>query len=216
MIENKYQEKVKFLYIIVCVLLVLMIGMFIYFQSKIKEHDNNFNASGNMTMALFKRINSVIELNNLDSDLYKYIINPSDWKEILKKECALTLDDLDDYTIEKILLKQKNEMTGDDLSEWTITFNISDDGSFDYFTKLIYQKISDILVMTHNDTSKVESFKEGRGYYDINSFSEATYNNMYYDYIKTMSDGSTGGPKIKIKLLYLEDTNQIKMEINKF
>jgi hypothetical protein len=39
---------------------------------------------------------------------------------------------------------------------------------------------------------------------------------MYYDYIKTLSDGVTGGPKIKIKLLYLEDTNQIKMEINKF
>ena len=39
---------------------------------------------------------------------------------------------------------------------------------------------------------------------------------MYYDYMKTLSDGSTGGPKVKVKILYLEETNQIQIEVNKF
>ncbi len=47
------------------------------------------------------------------------------------------------------------------------------------------------------------------------SFSEATYNNMYYDYMKTMEDGSTGGPKVKIKVLE-EENNKVRIEINKF
>ncbi len=209
-------KKDKLLYIVIICLIATMIGMFCYFESKFKNQEEHLRANSNISIALFKRLNSVIELNYLDSDLYKYLINPSNWKEILKKECALSLDDLDNYPIEKILLKQRTDKTDDDLSEWTIIFNIGDDVSFNDFTKLMYQKISDILVLTDNDTSKVESFKEGRGYYDINSFEEATYNNMYYDYMKTMSDGSTGGPKVKIKIIYLEETNQIKMEINKF
>ena len=214
--KNNERKKDKNLYGVITLLIVLMVGMFFYFQSKLKDQEEHLRINSEMSIALFKRMNSVIELNYLDSDLYKYLINPTNWQETLKKECALNLDDLENYQIEKILLRQRTEMTEDDLSEWTIIFNVGDGSSFNDFTKLMYQKISDILVLTGNDTSKVESFNERKGYYDINSFEEATYNNMYYDYMKKLSDGSTGGPKVKIKILYLEDTNQIKMEINKF
>jgi hypothetical protein len=189
--------------------------MFAYFQNKLKDHEEQLRVNQEMSVALFKRINSVIELNYLDSDLYKYLVNPTDWIDTLKKEIALDLHELGNYKVEKVLVKQKTTMTEDDLSEWTIILNMDDKTSFTDFTKLIYQKIKDVLILTNNDTSQVESFKEGRGYYDINSFEEATYNNMYYDYMKTMGDGSTGGPKVKIKVLE-EENNKVRIEINKF
>ena len=204
------------MYVVIIALIVLIIGIFVYFNKKINNLNNHSEMNSQMIINVAQRINKMVELNYLDDGNYKYLINPKNWKELLKKETALDLNDLAKYQIDNVIVRQKKDMQEDDLSEYTVLINIMDDASFNDFTKLMYQKINNVLIYTGNDTSKVESFKEGRGYYDIASFEEATYNNMYYDYMKKLSDGSTGGPKVKIKILYLEETNQIKMEINKF
>lgn len=214
--KKSYFGNVKFLYGVIICLFGLIIGLFFFFQRKLniiqKDIENNYK----MSITGFKRLTNVIELNYLDTENFKYLVNSSNWSETLKRETLLNFDDLENFQVEKVIVRQENEMGPDDLSEFIITMNILNNSSFKDFTDLMYQKINKILVITDNDTSKVESFKEGRGYYDINSFEEATYNNMYYDYMKTMSDGSIGGPKIKVKILYMEETNQIKIEINKF
>ena len=214
--KKSYFRNVKFLYGVIICLFGLIIGIFFFFQRKLniiqKDIENNYK----MSITGFKRLTNVIELNYLDTENFKYLVNPSNWSETLKRETLLNFDDLENFQVEKVIVRQENEMGPDDLSEFIITMNILNNSSFKDFTDLMYQKINKILVITDNDTSKVESFKEGRGYYDINLFEEATYNNMYYDYMKTMSDGSIGGPKIKVKILYMEETNQIKIEINKF
>ena len=204
------------LYIVIVGLLVLMIGMFVYFQKRLNELQKHAETNSEIAINIYKKLNNTIELNYLSTDNYKYLINPSDWKETLKSETALNLDDLGIFKINKVIMRKNNNMESGDLNEYTITIDIPSGASFKEFTDLMYKKINDILILSDNDTSKVESFKEGRGYYDINSFEEATYNNMYYDYIKTLSDGTIGGPKVKVTILYLEETNQITMEINKF
>ena len=210
------QKKDKVLYTIIIGLVVLMIGMFCYFQSKINKYQEYVEGSSNAIVTMLKKISNVIELNYLDTDNFKYLVNPNNWEESLKNETALDLNNLGDYQIDKVIVRKYTNASEDDLNEYTIYLNMLNNKAFNDFTSLMYQKINEIFVITNNDTSKVESFKEGRGYYDISSFEEATYNNMYYDYMKTLSDGTTGGPKIKVKILYLEETNQIKMEINKF
>ncbi len=210
------QKKDKVLYTIIIGLVVLMIGMFCYFQSKINKYQEYVEGSSNAIVTMLKKISNVIELNYLDTDNFKYLVNPNNWEESLKNETALDLNNLGDYQIDKVIVRKYTNASEDDLNEYTIYLNMLNNKTFNDFTSLMYQKINEIFVITNNDTSKVESFKEGRGYYDISSFEEATYNNMYYDYMKTLSDGTTGGPKIKVKILYLEETNQIKMEINKF
>ena len=209
-------KKDKILYGVIIGLVVAIIIMFVHFQKRINNLEENAEASVNVSLALIKRLNNVIQLNYLNTDNQKYLINPDNWEETLERETALNFSDLDNYKIDKVIVRQHTDMTEDDLSEFTIIINIPSDSSFNDFTNKMYHKINEIFVKTDNDTSKVESFKEGRGYYDIESFEEATYNNMYYDYMKPMRDGSTGGPKVKVKILYLEETNQIKMEINKF
>ena len=210
------QKKDKILYGLIIGLVVIIVFMFNYFQKKIDSLEESADVGVKVSMAINKRLNNVIQLNYLNTDNQKYLINPIDWKETLEWETALNLSDLENYQVDKVIVRQYNEIGENDLSEFTIIINIPGDSSFNDFTNIMYQKINEIFVKTNNDTSKVESFKEGRGYYDIESFEEATYNNMYYDYMKPMSDGSTGGPKVKVKILYLEETNQIKMEINKF
>ena len=209
-------KKDKVLYLIIIILICLMIGMFIYFKNRLDIVQKHTESNMEMSIAIFKRLNKTIELNYLDTDNFKYLVNPNNWNELLKEETALSIDDLENFKIDKVIIKQRNDKSIDDVSEYTIIINMLGSSTFNDFTNLMYQKMNAILVETQNDTSKVESFKEGKGYYEISSFEEATYNNMYYDYMKTLSDGTTGGPKVKVKILYLEETNQIKMEINKF
>ena len=64
---------------------------------------------------------------------------------------------------------------------------------------------------------EVLSFKDGKGYYEIKSFSETTYNNIYYDFHdKRYEDYESTSTRNKIKIVYLENTNQVKIEINKY
>lgn len=214
MVENKDLKKVRLLYVVVIGLIMVIIAMFFYFNNKIDILQKHADSNSTMSINIFKRLNEIVELNQLDTANYRYLVNPSNWEEILKNETAMTLNDLNNYKISEVVVKEDTDLTVD--HEFVITINILKNGTFNDFTSLMYQKMINIFKETNNDTSKVESFKEGRGYYDIDSFEEATYNNMYYDYMKTMEDGSTGGPKVKVKILYLEETNQIKMEINKF
>ena len=216
MVENKDLKKVRLLYVVVFGLIILVLGIFFYFNNKIENLQKHAESNSILSVNLLKRINKIVELNHLDTENYKYLINPSNWEEILKKETGMTLSDLNNYKIDKVIVRESTDKESNVDHEFEITIKFLNNSPFNEFTSLIYQKMINIFEETNNDTSKVESFKEGKGYYDINSFDEATYNNMYYDYMLTREDGTTSGPKVKVKILYLEETNQIKMEINKF
>ena len=147
----------------------------------------------------------IVELNHLDTENAKYYVNPTNWQEQYKKENGISLDIPKEWKIDSIVIRRMTDSFG----EYTIILNKIGSVTFDDFARDLYNKMYDFAGL-------VESFKEGKGYYEIRSFNEATYNNMYYDYMTRDSEGVLSGPKIKVKLINLEETNQVKIEVNKF
>ena len=206
--ENKDLKKVRMLYVIIFGLILLILGEFYYFQNKFSEYNNVAEGQANAIIHTSKRINKLVEINHLDEENYKYLVNPNNWNEDLNEQIGMSLDIPENWKIDEVLVKRYNNKTKDDLDEFTITLIKSDDYSFTEFTTALYKKI-------YTTFGEVYSFNDKDKYYEILSFSEATYNNMYYDYMKTMEDGTTGGPKVKIKVLDQEN-NKVQIEINKF
>ena len=204
--ENKDLKKVRLLYFIVIGLIILVIFIFYYFNNKIKVLENNAEQSAQMIVNTAVRVTKMSELNYLDTERFTFLTNPKDWEKDLEKEIGMTIDVPDTWKFDKVVIRKSIE--DNDYDYFIITMIKSDNYSFDNFVNDLYNKI-------HDKFGEVDSFKEGRGYYEINSFSEATYNNMYYDYITTNEEGIETGTKPKIKILDQED-NIVKIEINKF
>ena len=197
-------KKIKMLYVIVIGLIMLLGGMFYYFQNKFDKLTEQTNINKSLSTFAYNLLDNVISLNGLKTENFEYVNNPKDWNNTLKSKTGLSLDIPKGWKLDNVSMKK----THDEVSSFIITLNKSNDITFNDFVKDMYKKIYAI-------SGLVESFKEGRGYYEIKSFSEATYNNMYYDYM-TIIDGITQGPKVKVKVTDLEDKNQVKVEISNF
>ena len=204
--EKRLKRRIKILLAVIVVLVFFIIGGITYFNQEIDNMKKDSLSRVESMFGILKKVNKVIELNRLNTEEFTYYINPSDWEDTLKKETGLTLEIPNNWTKNEVVVRKDNN--DESLSVFEITLDIKGNIVFNDFVDTLYKKLK-------NEFETVESFKEGKGYYEINSFSEATYNNMYYDYVTTLEDGSTGGPKVKIKLLELEK-NKIKIEINKF
>lgn len=203
--NNVLAKKIKILYVVVIGLIMLVMGIFFYYQSKYNELKEVTYAHTQESIYLSKKINQVIELNSLNTEDVKYDVNPSNWQEQYKKDNGMNFDIPKGWSKESVIIRK----LADSLGAYTIVLNKSGSITFDDFTKELYNKI-------YKFAGRVESFKEGKGYYEIRSFKEATYNNMYYDYMTRDSNGVLSGPRIKVKLLDLKDTNQVKIEVNKY
>ena len=208
--ENSDLKKVRVLYVLVIGLKILISGMLYYIQKRLDSVEKHAEANSKMAITLFQRLNNVIELNYLDTDNYQYLVNPKDWEDSLKKQTGLSLDIPNSWTLEKIIVRVENNKKNDsnNLDEYYIFLTKSETVSFKEFVDNLYNQIHD------NFEGEVLSFSDEKKYYAIKSFSEATYNNMYYDYVTYQSDGSYGGPRIKVKVL--DDESGVKIEINKF
>ena len=204
--EKRLKRRIKILLAVIVVLVFFIIGGITYFNQEIDNMKKDSLSRVESMFGILKKVNKVIELNRLNTEEFTYYINPSDWEDTLKKETGLTLEIPNNWTKNEVVVRKDNN--DESLSVFEITLDIKGNIVFNDFVDTLYKKLK-------NEFETVESFTEGKGYYEINSFSEATYNNMYYDYVTTLEDGSTGGPKVKIKLLELEK-NKIKIEINKF
>lgn len=95
------------MYVVIIALIVLIIGIFVYFNKKINNLNNHSEMNSQMIINVAQRINKMVELNYLDDGNYKYLINPKNWKELLKKETALDLNDLANYQIDNVIVRQK-------------------------------------------------------------------------------------------------------------
>ena len=197
-------KKIKMLYVVIIGLIMLLGGMFYYFQNKFDKLTEQTNINKSLSTFAYNLLDNVISLNGLKTENFEYVNNPKNWNNILKSKTGLSLDIPKGWKLDNVSMKK----THDEVSSFTITLNKSNGTTFNDFVKDMYKKIYAI-------SGLVESFKEGRGYYEIKSFSEATYNNMYYDYM-TIIDGITQGPKVKVKLTDLKDKNQVKVEISNF
>lgn len=205
--ENKDLKKVRLLYFIVISLIILILGIFYYFNNKISVLENYVEQNSQMIVNTAVRISKLSELNYLDTERFIYLTNPKDWEKDLEKQIGMTIDVPDTWRLDKVIVRKYVE-NEDSTDQFIITMIKSDNYSFNEFTTDLYKKI-------HDKFGEVDSFKEGKGYYEINSFSEATYNNMYYDYITMNEEGIETGTKPKIKIFEQEE-NIIKIEINKF
>lgn len=208
--ENSDLKKVRILYVVVIGLIFLMAGMFWYFNNKIELVQKHAEANSEMSIAINKRINKLAELNYLDSESYNYLVDPSDWEKTLKDQTGLSIDIPDSWKLDKVIVRKEKDKKKEYeyLDEYFIFLTKSNEVSFNEFVDELFKKIRDSF------EGDVLSFDDEKKYYEINSFSEATYNNMYYDYVTYQKDGSYGGPRIKVKVV--DGEKQVKIEVNKF
>ena len=156
------------------------------------------------------RMNDIIERNNLDTKDYFFLINQDSWQELLTKETGLIIPNNWEISYTKIK-RYTNEKSQ---SEFTLIIDLDDKLTFDEVADTLYSKA---LSLSEYDMP-LRSFDDVKKFYDINSFSEATYNNMYYDYPTDYdNEGRTTSTNlIKLKLLHLKDKNQAKLEVNNY
>ncbi len=187
------------------ILLIIIIVQTIYYNYRFENIRTSMYGLINGAVNLAERLDTVISLNNLEHYNYVIITDEAEWKPLLKEETGLTIPD--NWKISDVKVKKYREHKKS--SEFTLIFDLDDELSFDDMANGLYNKIEELSF----DGDPILSFN--KRYYEIKSFDEATYNNMYYDYIEEDSEtGTYGGPRIKLKLLYLEDTNQAKLEVN--
>ena len=110
MVENKDLKKVRLLYVVVIGLIMVIIAMFFYFNNKIDILQKHAESNSTMSINIFKRLNEIVELNQLDTANYRYLVNPSNWEEILKNETAMTLNDLNNYKISEVVVKEDTDL----------------------------------------------------------------------------------------------------------
>lgn len=212
--KKKLNKKTCVLYIIIITLVVMVVGCIIYMNCRINELSDRLEINNKVSIYTSTKLNEVIKLNKLNTNECKYIFNSDHWEELLSSNSGgfkIVIPDnwqLDTVEIYNCKFNQSDEP----LYEFTITLNVGGTITFNEFTKELYNQIKSL---DYNDI--VQSFnKDKGGYYEIASFEEATYNNMYYDYITVNNNGEEEGPRTKIKVLYLENENQVKIEVNKY
>lgn len=159
---------------------------------------------------------SNIQLNKkLDSILYHTasvhydlerieLKNDDSWPLVLKEQTGLDVKIPDGWTIESSLvqgMKNKNYA-------FKIVFNMSGEYTFNDFANDLFDQAKKIAWECYE--SDVESWKDK--YYVVNSFSDTTYGNIYYDKKDTNESGSSIRHKIKI----LQENNQVILEVDVF
>ena len=200
--ENKNKYNVLLL------LVVLVIISIIYTNYRISKINTLYNQSFKTLFNLEKDFNSIIKINKLDTEKCKFLIDSEEWEKKLSDNTGgLTINIPDGWSIIKteiLACKYHDEPT----NEFEMYLNMGGDTTFNDFTNLIFKEISVL-------GDEVMSFKENTGYYTIHSFEEATYNNMYYDYLVPSKSGLEEKIRTKIKILNLGNET-VKIEINKF
>ena len=130
--------------------------------------------------------------------------NDDSWMTLLKEKTGLDIKTPDGWSVSSSLvqgMKNKNYA-------FKIVFNMSGEYTFNDFTNNIFNQAKTIAWDCFE--SDVESWKDK--YYVINSFSETTYGNIYYD--KKDEDSVSSSTRHKIKLL--QENNQVILEVDKF
>ena len=184
-----------------CVLLgIVFILWLVIFNYEVKDLNNKINLLSEINIANTKKVNSIIELNDLDTDQYHLIFNSESILEEIKNATKLVINIPNDWQINSSKIKVYNN---DSSKEFTLIIN-KGQTSFDNFTKSIYDNIKSI-----DDNGIVQSFN--KRYYEINSFNEATYNNMYFDVLEDKNISI----RHKIKITNL-DKKEVKIEIDIF
>ncbi len=132
-------------------------------------------------------------------------------KRYMKDNLALEFELPDGVLYESVLIDANKYI--DDSDKYTLVFKLNE-MSFMDFANYLHGVLYDLVEFKELG---VESFKDGSGYYKINSFEEATYNNMYFDVNYSQIGESldyNAGFRNKMKLNYDENDNTVTILIN--
>lgn len=166
-----------------------------------------FNSYKKMEKILF---NNIAALSNINRKLNTIELNNNDsWMELMKDKTGLDIKIPDDWSVESSYVKYEKDIQ-DNCYEFRIVFNMDGNYTFDKFADDLFDQAKIISYDYHE--SNVESWKDGKGYYPVNSFEETTYGNIYYD--RSDYKGSSSALRHKVKIKRVD--NQLILEVNKF
>lgn len=152
------------------------------------------------------------DYSEFKEELGKYSITDiEEVKKYMKENLALEFDLPDGVLYESALIDSNKYI--DDFDKYTLVFKLNE-MSFMDFANYMHGVLYDLVEFKELG---VQSFKDGTGYYTINSFEEATYNNMYFD-VNYSQIGDLSRPdsgfRNKMKLKYDENNNTVSVLIN--
>ena len=153
------------------------------------------------------------DYSEFKEELGKYSITDiEEVKKYMKENLALEFDLPDGVLYESALIDSNKYI--DDFDKYTLVFKLNE-MSFMDFANYMHGVLYDLVEFKELG---VQSFKDGTGYYRINSFEEATYNNMYFDVnysqIGDLSHSDSACFRNKMKLKYDENNNTVSVLIN--
>ena len=121
--------------------------------------------------------------------------NDPKWATVLAEKTTLSFDFPEEWFVAHTYAeycKNREYFCGDE--KYEIIFNNVTEESFNEFTEELRLRLKEL-----DANNIVQSFKESTGYYEIASFDEAAFGNMYFD---EMPRGSSATPRHKVKLQY--------------
>jgi hypothetical protein len=160
---------------------------------------------------LYNTINTLLfYVNKIDTTLsIVELKNDESFPVLLKNKTGLEIDTPEGWTIESSLVKYYRDVNREDRNFlFRIVFNMNETYTYDDFTSYVFDQASKIAEDCYG--SDVESWKDG--YYAVNSFSETTSGNIYYD----LRDKDTFSSSTRHKIKIIKDGNQAIVEVDKF
>lgn len=175
-------------------------------------------------------IYSVVKVNMIENEFERKIFavysNFHKFKEEQGKVIITDIDEVKSYMKDNLALEFELPMGAKYVStlietnkfveqtdKYTLVVNLND-VKFNDFGNYMHSVLYDLVEFKELG---VESFKDGSGYYKINSFEEATYNNMYFDVNYSQIGESldyNANFRNKMKLNYDENDNTVTILIN--
>ncbi len=139
---------------------------------------------------------SNIETYYAISELNKEVLeNDASWEEVLAKRTTLEFNIPENWIVAHTYAEYcKNKEYFCGYERYEMTFSNVGDESFKEFAEHLRLRLKEL-----DANNIVQSFKESTGYYEIASFDEAAFGNMYFDEIPR---GSSATPRHKVKLQY--------------
>ena len=172
----------------------------------------NFIATVVLSVLIGRFINSQFdyeeyeEVRPLTLEEPKVLIDDDSWADLLFEKTKLSFEIPENW---EILDSYVEYYENDDFeTAFEITFGVDDETSYKSFANMLFNKIKEL-----DEFNIVQSFDEDEGYYEINSFDEAAYNNMYYD----GSPNELGeGMRHKVEIEYDEDAEEVVLSIDMY
>ena len=189
--------------LLITILAVIIFGSIIFLtisniilNKKIDELDRKIGAT-------YLKINS-------ESNYYEIYDEDNNWQDLIKERTGLEIKlPKDWHLVSKYMKIYKNEDIAD---EFRIVLFMDGEYTFEDFTNEIFNQA--IVIANDFSESKVMSWRDTpkKGYYEVKSFSETTYGNIYYD--RVTENDKTSSLRHKVKMI--KNNNKLIMEINKY